>query len=113
MKHCIIASLLHGCDNGGMTSPASKQAAIGPLNSESEARALPAVRAVWEAFDKNPGVGKMAPHNRRMLAEACEAAGVELGAYDAKILDWLSQWEPQTCAVIAGLIGRAHSGRSS
>jgi hypothetical protein len=33
---------------------------------------------------------------------------VQLGAYDQCILLWLAGWEPATCAVIAGLITRAH-----
>jgi len=82
----------------------------GPFETEREARELPAVRAVYDAFDAAPGVGKMAPHNYLMLVKACEAAGIDLGSpssYDRRILAWLSGWEPQTCAVIAGLIGRA------
>lgn len=48
--------------------------------------------------------------NRRLLEEACTATGVRLGAYDHRILLWLAGWEPSTCAVIAGLITRAHHG---
>jgi hypothetical protein len=65
---------------------------------------------VIAAFDADPGVGKMAPHSLAMLLQACEAVGVELGAYDHQILAWLAGFEPQACAVIAGLIGRAHQG---
>ena len=79
----------------------------GPLESERQARELPAVRAVYEAFRASPGVGRMAPHNHRMLEEACSAAGVEPGAFDHRILLWLAGFEPTTCAVVAGLIGRA------
>jgi hypothetical protein len=49
----------------------------------------------------------MAPHNLAMLRQACEAAGVQLGAYDSSIMAWLAGWEPQTCAVIAALLSRA------
>ncbi len=79
----------------------------GPFETEDQARSLPAVRAVYTAFDLDPGAGKMAPHNYRMLAQAAEAAGVELGAYDDRILHWLAGWEPTTCAVLAGIVGRA------
>ena len=34
-------------------------------------------------------------------------AGMKLGEYDRYILGWLTGMEPQTCAVIAGLIHRA------
>lgn len=80
----------------------------GPYESEDDARMVPAVQAVYEAFDASPGAGRMAPHNLAMLTAACEAAGIEMGAYDRRILAWLSGWEPQTCAVIAGIIRRAH-----
>lgn len=38
---------------------------------------------------------------------ACVAAGVELGDYDERIIDWLSRWEPQVVQVVIGLISRA------
>jgi hypothetical protein len=80
----------------------------GPFQTEAEVSALPAVRAVYAAFDRNPVVGGMQPHNYQMLAAALAVAGVELGAYDDRILRWLAGWEPATCAVIAGLISRAN-----
>jgi hypothetical protein len=46
--------------------------------------------------------------SQRLLEDACTAAGVTLGAYDQRILRWLAGFEPATCAVIAGLISRAH-----
>jgi hypothetical protein len=46
-----------------------------------------------------------APSPRERMLEAL--AGVELGAYDRRILDWLLTWEPSTLAVIAGWIKRA------
>jgi hypothetical protein len=67
------------------------------------------VRAVYDVFDADPGVGRMAPHNERVLRESCAAAGVALGAFDARIVSWLAGWEPETCAVIAGLISRAYA----
>jgi hypothetical protein len=81
----------------------------GPFDTERQVRELPAVRAVYEAFGADPGVGRMAPHNERMLRESCAAAGVVLGAFDVRIVSWLAGWEPGTCAVIAGLISRAHA----
>jgi hypothetical protein len=44
-----------------------------------------------------------------MLEGACATAGVDLGAYDLRILAWLAGWEPQMCAVVAGLITRANA----
>ncbi|MGW6210909.1 hypothetical protein [Streptomyces sp. NPDC055109] len=37
-----------------------------------------------------------------------EAAGVELGSYDLRIVDWLAGLDWPTVATIASLIRRAH-----
>jgi hypothetical protein len=79
----------------------------GPFDTEDQARALPAVRAAYDAAHNSPRRGVMTEHNHRMLCEAATAAGVELGAYDHRILQWLAGYEPQTCAVLAGIISRA------
>ena len=50
----------------------------------------------------------MAPHVHRMLISTCVAAIVGPGAFDARVPLWMSGWEPETCAVIAGLVSRAH-----
>lgn len=84
-----------------------------PVQTEEQARRLPAVRAVYTALEADPGPGKMTPHNRAILAAAFEAADVELGAYDRFIADWLAIWEPATCAVVAGWITRAATGREA
>lgn len=87
-----------------MTRPGQ---APGPFETEQQARQLPAVRAVYDAFDRDPGVGKMAPHNLRLLLDALAQAGVYVGAYDIQIAQWVAGWEPQTVAVIAGWVQRA------
>ena len=87
-----------------MTRPGQ---APGPFETEQQARQLPAVRAVYDAFDRDPGVGKMAPHNLRLLLDALAQAGVYVGAYDIQIAQWVAGWEPQTVAVIAGWAQRA------
>lgn len=81
----------------------------GPFETERQALDTPAVRAVFTAFEAAPGQGHMQPPNLAMLRAACEGADVELGAYDLRILAWLAGWEPQVCAVVAGLITRASS----
>lgn len=43
------------------------------------------------------------------LADACQEAGVAVGAYDRRILGWLAKWEPATVQVVIGLIARAHA----
>jgi hypothetical protein len=44
-----------------------------------------------------------------MLLDACADAGVAVGAYDSRIVAWLTHWEDPTVAVIAGLISRAYA----
>jgi hypothetical protein len=80
----------------------------GPFETEGQVRELPAVRAVHDAFGTDLAVGGMAPHNERILRESCAAAGVALGGFDRRIVSWLAGWGPEMCAVIAGLIIRAH-----
>lgn len=79
----------------------------GPYETEDDARLIRAVRVVYEAARASDRRGAMDELNHRMLDEACTAAGVELGAYDHRILLWLAVFEPQMCAVFAGLIHRA------
>jgi hypothetical protein len=80
---------------------------VGPGPYETERQAVAAARHI---YDSPPGTGAWGDGNLRMLEDACRAAGVQLGAYDTRILVWLTGWEPTTCAVIAGLITRAHAG---
>ncbi len=82
----------------------------GPYENQWQARQAPAVREIFDAFDADPGIGKMAPGNLAMLEQACAAAGVVLGVYDRQVIAWLAGWDPETCAVIAGLITRAAGG---
>ena len=75
----------------------------GPFETEREARssAHEVVRPEegWSILHKS--------QNLVVLRQACEAAGIELGAYDRRILDWLSGFEDSICGVIAGLVARA------
>ena len=82
--------------------------AHGLYQTERQAREDPAVRAVYATFRASPGTGRMTPHCHRILKDACSAASVEAGAYDRRILAWLAGWGPEACAVVAGLITRAH-----
>jgi hypothetical protein len=68
-----------------------------------------AAATVQHIYDSPPGTGAWRDGNLRLLEDACRAAGIPLGAYDYRILVWLTTWEPATCAVIAGLITRAHA----
>src|SRR5258708_19979254 len=66
----------------------------GPYETERHAAEDPAVRTAWAAWDADPGVAKMAPHNARRLDDACIAARLELGAYDPPLLPPLAPREP-------------------
>lgn len=41
------------------------------------------------------------------LNVAIDDAGVELGAFDERIVRWLGMWEPSTVQVLIGIISRA------
>lgn len=70
-------------------------------------------RRARHILDSPPGTGAWQDGSLRLLEGACGAAGVKLGAYDHRILVWLAGWEPQMCAVIAGLITRASRAGSA
>lgn len=80
-----------------------------PVESEAQAqaRALPAVQAVYEAARASPRRGVLAEGNHRMLCDALSAVGVQLGGYDHAIAIWLAWFEPATVAVVAGWVTRA------
>ena len=80
----------------------------GPFETGQQARDVPAVRAIYDAMHVSHRRGVMGELGYRLLDEACEAADVKVGAYDHRILIWLAGFEPETCAVVAGLIARAH-----
>jgi hypothetical protein len=79
----------------------------GPYQTDTQARQRPEVRAIYDAAHEITRRGVLAEGNHRLLEQACTTARVELGAYDRRILAWLAGWEPEVCAVVAGLISRA------
>lgn len=85
----------------------------GPYESESEALAGPVykeVRALHEAGRVRPYDPDRLVHSTqlRALEAACAEAGVELGAFDRRIVSWLAGWEASTVEVVIGLITRAN-----
>jgi hypothetical protein len=79
----------------------------GPYETEREARDA----AIEQGGPPREGSSILSEGQRhRMLLSACEQAGISLGAYDFRIIGWLTHLEDATCAVIAGLITRAHAG---
>jgi len=88
--------------------PCRYSSPLGPFDSEDQARTHLAVRAVYEAMRDGPR-GVMQASGEAMMLDACDRTGVTPGKYDARIIRWLAGFEPQTCAVIAGLIARGHA----
>lgn len=79
---------------------ASGPVPCGPYETEQQARGE--VAGVYEQSSRSELRGGLANANYAYLTAACELAGVDLGAFDVRILVWLANWEPETCAVVAG-----------
>jgi len=82
----------------------------GPYETPEQVRQLPAVRAVYDAMRVTPQRGAGIAECEELVLGACGRAGVILGAYDARIVRWLANWEPETCQVVAALIERPRPG---
>ena len=104
-----LGLVLDGLADADVTtgSHVAPDSASGPLETAQQARELPAVRAIYDAMHASHRRGVMGERGYRLLDQACQAAGVQVGAYDHEILVWLAGFEPETCAVVAGLITRA------
>ncbi|SHI66976.1 hypothetical protein [Streptomyces sp. 3214.6] len=61
--------------------------------------------------DERPDGFMEFPEQASVLSDTLTAAGVELGAYERVIIDWLSRWEWATVAVIASWVARAATVR--
>lgn len=72
----------------------------GPFGSDREASAA----SEWSRSGRPPG--RMAALNYRDLLTAVKDAGLELGAYDDRVLRWLAGFEPAATMAVAGLIAR-------
>jgi hypothetical protein len=87
----------------------------GPYETETEALAEPLYQEI-HALHMSGQVRSGDPDRLvssaqlRHREDACEAAGVELGAFDRRTLTWLAGYEPSTVQVIIGLITRAAEG---
>jgi len=78
-----------------------------PYETERQARA--GVAGVHAQCDRSNRRGVMGEANLAYLREACDRTNETLGAFDTRILAWLAGWEPETCAVVAGLVTRAYA----
>jgi hypothetical protein len=76
----------------------------GPYESEADARA-----DAHLAVTPEPGWSILrAAGNLELLNQAIQDAGLAIGAYDERVLSWLSVYEDSICQVIAGWVARAH-----
>jgi hypothetical protein len=74
----------------------------GPYETERQAAAA----SLWATSGRDAGM----PMDKANLAEIAAAlSGVDLGAWDRRIIEWLAGYEPSTTAVICGLIERARA----
>jgi hypothetical protein len=90
----------------------------GPFATEREARSAPAATETAAEVTRLLGQGKRAPDTRAprldLLAAQCRHAGIEIGDYDLRLLQWLSGWETEMVMAAAGIIRRAFdAGRAS
>jgi hypothetical protein len=98
--------------------PARPPRLLGPFDTDREVRQHPAIAPIIDSlmprFEAEPraalaGAGEL---SRKLLVDALVHAGVELGDYDRAIIRWLSKWETEPVAVVAGWIQRAGVGAS-
>lgn len=78
---------------------------MGPFDTEQEARAF--AHTIVPPSGGFPILTEA--ENRQVLERACEEAGVELGAYDRRIIiNWLAGWTDAYAGVVAAVIARAY-----
>jgi len=80
----------------------------GPFNSEREALATRAAAVIRAAFDAAPGYGASVPESLKVMTDACDAAGVDLGAYDLGFLRGVAWRESADAVSLAGMVTRAY-----
>lgn len=78
-----------------------------PLETEADARNLPSVRAVYaiEGYGDQWRTSRRAA-TRAITAQACDEAGITPGAYEARFLDGMAEWEPERNGTLANLLTR-------
>ena len=76
-----------------------------PLETEADARALPAVAAVHAVGGHDSTWShRRAEAEREVLRAPLREAGVIPGAYEGRFLDWLAGFEPVLCGAAANLM---------
>jgi hypothetical protein len=79
----------------------------GPFDSERQALATRSAALIRAAFDAHPGVGASVPESLKVMTDACEAAGVDLGKLDLSFLQGVAWGETFYSVSLAGMIARA------
>lgn len=78
---------------------------MGPFDTSYEALAAALEAAEFEG----PILAGLIPgRNRELLSRALGDAGVVMGRYDERLVEWLAGWEPSTVAVVTGWVERAY-----
>jgi hypothetical protein len=98
--------------------PSAQDGSAGPTTAtttpyERKRQARADVAGVYAQCTRSNQRGVLGEANLACLREACDQASVTLVAFDTRILAWLAGWEPETCAVVAGLITRAYAAELS
>ena len=83
----------------------------GPFDTDAQVLAHPDVEAVYEAAHESNRRGVLREGAEAILLAACTDTGVEPGAYEARMIRWLSDFGPEACEVFAALIRRAAHGK--
>jgi hypothetical protein len=81
----------------------------GPFFNEREALATRAAAVIKAAFDAAPGGGASVPECLKVMTDACEAHGVDLGTWDISFLRGVAWGETASVVSLAGMITRAHA----
>lgn len=82
---------------------------MGPYETEQAAAAEPMPRAIANLPRLNHPQRATRDLHLGHLSEACANAGVELGAFDLRILTWLANADSVTVQVFLGIFSRAHA----
>lgn len=85
-----------------MTPAQGRCVYCGPYEAERDA-----MRASWWATEAHSPALRISDANRAQLGDVL--AGLEMGAWDWRIIDWLAGYEPSTVTVICGIISRARA----
>jgi hypothetical protein len=89
--------------------PDASDGAVTPPNRPSLADIITATSSYVQSDGPNevyPG-GGFVPQPVRRSYLAAALAGVELGAYDTRIVGWLAQWDDYTARLVVSLLVRA------